>query len=198
MLFDAAWFNFGPLVSMLFLEVTGLHLSGGGIFAVFTLVGTVAACLGSLGWMWAFPRVRTPVKSWLYLLLGINLFCIFWGCLGVSANTAVGLKHAPEFWVLHVIYMAASSTMLAYNRVVFASFIPKGSEALLSGLIFILDLCTGWIMPLIQGEIQNSTGDLHYSMLLSLGLMAASVPFFVWVRVDKGVAQAEKPLAGFL
>ncbi|KAK0724093.1 autophagy-related protein 22-like protein [Lasiosphaeris hirsuta] len=197
MLFDASWFNFAPLLSALFLEVTGLNLSGGGVFAVYTLVGILAGCLGSLGWMYAFPRVRTPVKAWLYLLLGLNIFCVFWGCIGVSATTAVGLKQAPEFWVIQVVFMAANSAMLAYNRVVFASFIPKGSEALLSGLIFLLDLCTGWIMPLIQARIQDHTGDLHYSLLLSLGLMVASVPFFVWVKVDRGIAQAEKPLSGF-
>lgn len=197
MLFDASWFNFGPLVGALFLETTGIDFAGP-IFTVFILVGTVAGCLGSLVWMWVFPRVRAPVKTWLYLLLALNVFCIFWGGLGAGSASAVGLKHAPEFWVINILFMAANSAMLAYNRVVFASFIPEGSEALLSGLIFLLDLCTGWIVPLAQGGIQDKTGDLHYSMLLSLGLMLASVPFFAWVSVDKGIDQAKKQLVGFL
>ncbi|RYP03231.1 hypothetical protein DL764_005278 [Monosporascus ibericus] len=195
-LWDAAWFNFNPLLSSLFLETTGLDLAAGA-FSVFILLGIVAGCVGSLAWMYAFPRVSTPIKTWLYTFLGVNIFCVFWGCVGISARSAIGLKWPAEFWVIQVLFMSTNSALLGYNRVVFASFIPKGSEALLSGLIFILDLVTGWILPLIQGVIQDTTHNLRYSMLLSLGLMVASVPFFVWVRVEKGTKEAGKPLAGF-
>lgn len=190
-LFDGAWFNFGPLFSSLFLETTGLQM-GGGLFSVFTLVGVVAGSLGPLAWMYLFPRVRVPLKSWLYLFLGANLFCVFWGCLGIGGSVAIGFKRPAEFWVFQILFMSTNSALLAYNRVVFATFIPKGSEALFSGLIFLLDLLSGWVLPLIQAEIQNATHNLRYSMLLSLGLMAASVPFFMWVRIEKGVAEAKR------
>ncbi|RYO83146.1 hypothetical protein DL766_004660 [Monosporascus sp. MC13-8B] len=195
-LWDAAWFNFIPLLSSLFLETTGLDLAAGA-FSIFTLLGIVAGCVGCLAWMYAFPQVSTPIKTWLYTLLGVNILCVFWGCVGISARSAIGLKWAAEFWVIQVLFMTTNSALLSYNRVVYASFIPKGSEALLSGLIFILDLVTGWILPLIQGAIQDNTHNLRYSMLLSLGLMVASIPFFVWVRVEKGTKEAGKPLAGF-
>lgn len=163
---------------------------------MFTLIGIIASCVGTLGWMYAFPRVKIPIKSWLFAFLGTNIFCIFWSCIGISSKSAVGLKHTAEFWVIQVLFTSTNSAMLAYNRVIFASFIPHGSEALFSGLIFILDLCTGWIMPIIQGRIQNDTHNLRYSMLLSLGLMVASVYFFVWFSVDKGTRQAHKRLPG--
>jgi MFS-type transporter involved in bile tolerance (Atg22 family) len=146
--------------------------------------------------MYAFPRVKIPIKTWLFVFLGVNVFCIFWGCLGISGKSAIGLKYAAEFWVIQVLFMSTNSALLAYNRVMFASFIPHGSEALFSGLIFILDLCTGWVLPLIQARIQDSTHNLRYSMLLSLGLMVASISFFIWFRVEKGTREAGKKLPG--
>lgn len=193
-LWDAAWFNYNPIFSSLFLETTGIGF-GAGAFTVFTLIGIIAASIGTLGWMYAFPRMKTlPIKSWLFALLGVNILCIFWGCLGISPHSAVGYKHPAEFWVSQVLFMSTNGALLAYNRVVFASFVPHGSEALFSGLIFMLDLCTGWVLPLIQARIQNHTHNLRYSMILSVAFMAASVPFFVWCRIDKGSREAGKML----
>ena len=193
-LWDGAWFTYGPLLSALFLETTGISF-GAKEFTVFTLIGIIAACLGTLGWMYAFPHVRIPIKTWLFAFLGANIFCVFWGCIGISGSSAVGLKHTAEFWVIQVLFMSTNCALLAYNRVVFASFIPHGSEALFSGLIFILDLCTGWVLPVIQARIQDSTHNLRYSMLLCLGLMVASVFFFIWVNVEKGTREAGRRLA---
>lgn len=194
-LWDAAWFNYNPIFSSLFLETTGISFAAG-TFTVFVLIGIIAASVGTLGWMYVFPRVKLPIKSWLFIFLCVNIFCIFWGCLGISTKSAIGYKYPPEFWVSQVLFMSTNGALLSYNRVVFASFVPYGSEALFSGLIFMLDLCTGWVLPLIQARIQNRTHNLRYSMLLSLGFMIASVPFFVWCRVEKGSREAGKKLPG--
>ena len=194
-LWDASWFAFIPLFSSLFLQTTGLNFAAG-IYAVFTLVGIFSGVATSLVWGYLFPRVKLPVKTWLYVFLGIMILCIFWGCLGMSSSTAVGLKHPAEFWVMQVLFMGAMTAMLTYNRVVWASFIPQGHESLLSGLIFMMDLVTGWVLPFLQGHIQNKTHDLHYPMAVSLALMVFSVPFFVWVNVEKGTREAGKAIPG--
>lgn len=188
-----AYSNYLSLVSALFLQVSGIARSSGA-YTVWTFTNVIFACIGSLGFMFAFPYVKIPIKAWAYIFLFVNGFCIFWGCLGISDHISIGFKHTAEFWVQQVLFMATSSALRSYNRTLYGSLLPKGSEAQFFGLEITLDLATGWINSLVQGVIQERTHNLRFPMIPNLILITIAAGLYCWVDVKKGIEDAKKPL----
>lgn len=137
--------------------------------------------------MLVFPRLKWNIKTYAYVFLTINTFCIFWGCLGISKHVTIGYKHSAEFWVEQFLFSATSSALRSANRVMYASMLPRGREAHFFGLELTLDLATGWINPLVQSVIQNRTHNLRYPMLPNLFLLIIAGGFYYWFDLDKGV-----------
>jgi MFS-type transporter involved in bile tolerance (Atg22 family) len=173
--------------------VTGLS-SGDHVYTVWSLGGVIFACLGSLGWMFLFPRFELSIKRWAYVFLFINIFCVFWGTIGISNNVTIGYKHEVEFWIELVVFMGTSSALRSLNRVLYASMLPKGAEAQFFGLEITLDLATGWINPLVQGVIQNNTHNLRFPMIPNLLLMMIATGLYVWVDLENGIEEAKQEL----
>lgn len=149
---------------------------------------TVAvASIGSLTWMFIFPALKWKIKNYAYVFLSVNLFCVFWGCLGISNNVSIGYKNTAEFWVELAVFSSTSSALRSLNRAMYSSMLPRGREAHFFGLELTLNLATGWINPLVQSVIQNRTHNLRYPMLPNLFLMIAALGFYIWCDVDKGV-----------
>ncbi|WEW54884.1 hypothetical protein PRK78_000311 [Emydomyces testavorans] len=192
-LWNTAYSNFLGLIQSLFLEVTGIS-NGSGIYQVWTFTNVIFACMGSLGFLFIFPHVKAPIKSWAYIFLSVNFLCILWGCIGISKSVPIGYKHAAEFWVEQVLFMSTSSALRSYNRTVYASLIPKGSEAQFFGLEITLDLATGWINPLVQGAIQNNTHNLRFPMIPNVLLITAAAMLYFWVNIPKGINDARVAL----
>jgi MFS-type transporter involved in bile tolerance (Atg22 family) len=179
------------VISLLFREVSGLG-AGDRLYTVYTFTAVLIASCGSLAWMFAFPRLKWNIKSYAYVFLAINTFCIFWGCLGISNNVNIGYKHVPEFWIEQALFSATSSALRSANRVMYSSMLPRGREAQFFGLELTLDLATGWINPLVQSVIQNRTHNLRYPMLPNLFLLVIAIGFYGWFDLDKGVEDALK------
>ncbi|PHH77288.1 hypothetical protein CDD82_3583 [Ophiocordyceps australis] len=192
-LWNTGYSNFLQLLGSLFLETSGIQ-RGSGLFTVYSFITIICACVGSLAWLFALPYTRFHIKLWAYLFLAVNIVCVFWGCLGISNSIPIGYKHMAEFWVAIVIFMSTSSALRSLNRVLFASLIPKGSEALYFGLEITLDLATGWINPLVQGVIQNRTHNLRFPMIPNLILMVLALGLYLWTDMEKGMQDAETPL----
>ncbi|KAI1906091.1 hypothetical protein LOZ39_006879, partial [Ophidiomyces ophidiicola] len=192
-LWYTAYSNYLGLIQALFLQVTGIN-NGSGVYQVWSFTNIIFACMGSLGFLLAFPRVTAPIKRWAYGFLAVNFLCIFWGCLGISARVPIGYKHHAEFWVEQVLFMSTSSALRSYNRGVYATLIPEGSEAQFFGLELTLDLATGWINPLVQGVIQNRTRNLRFPMLANVLLITVSILLYIWVDIPKGIEDAKVPL----
>ncbi|KYK57100.1 autophagy-related protein 22 [Drechmeria coniospora] len=193
-LWNTAYGNFLSLLSALFLETTGIQ-RGSSVYTVYTFVMVLSACLGSLTWLFSFPHAKLHIKSWAYIFLSVNILCVLWGCIGISKSVPIGYKSQTEFWVVDVLFMSTSSALRSLNRVLYSSLIPKGSEAIYFGLEITLDLATGWINPLVQGVIQNSTHNLRFPMIPNLLLMVVALCLYLWTDVDKGIKDAETPLA---
>lgn len=194
-LWNTGYSNHLTLVQALFLEVTGIS-STDGIYQVWSFTNVVLACLGSLTFLFAFSRANVPIKTWAYVCLATNIVCVLWGCIGVSKDVTIGYKHAAEFWVQQVLFMTSSSALRSYNRTLYSSLVPKGSEAQFFGLEITLDLATGWINPLVQGAIQSRTHNLRFPMIPNLILMLFAVAAYVRVDVTKGIQDAKAQLAG--
>lgn len=145
--------------------------------------------------MFGFRHAKLHIKSWAYIFLGVNILCVFWGCLGIGANVPIGYKRQAEFWVADFLFMSTSSALRSLNRVLYASLIPRGSEAAFFGLEITLDLATGWINPLVQGIIQNNTHNLRFPMIPNLLLMLISLGLYIWTDIDQGMLDAETPIA---
>ncbi|KAM4063507.1 vacuole effluxer atg22 like domain-containing protein [Hirsutella rhossiliensis] len=193
-LWNTGYSNFLSLLGALFLETTGIQ-RGSSVYTVYTFMMVLFACMGSLAWLFAFRYTRLHIKNWAYIFLSVNILCVFWGCLGINANIPIGYKHQAEFWVADFLFMSTSSALRSLNRVLYASLIPKGSEAAFFGLEITLDLATGWINPLVQGVIQNRTHNLRFPMIPNLLLMVIALGLYVWTDVSKGIQDAEAPLA---
>lgn len=144
--------------------------------------------------MFAFPYFTFPVKRWAYAFLVVNIACVLWGTIGISDKVTIGYKHPAEFWVQQVLFMSTSSALRSYNRVLYASMLPKGAEAQFFGLEITLDLATGWINPLIQGVIQANTHNLRFPMIPNLFLMVIALGLYIWVDVEKGIQDAQTEL----
>lgn len=193
-LWNTGYSNFLQLLGALFLETSGIQ-RGSGVYTVYTFMMVIFACMGSLSWLFAFGKARLHIKSWAYMFLCVNILCVFWGCIGVSDSVAIGYKHQAEFWVAIFLFMGTSSALRSLNRVLYASLIPRGSEAVFFGLEITLDLATGWINPLVQGVIQNKTHNLRFPMIPNLLLMLVALGLYVWTDIDQGMRDAEAPLA---
>ncbi|KAG5917005.1 hypothetical protein E4U61_003130 [Claviceps capensis] len=192
-LWNTAYSNFLQLLAALFLETSGIQ-RGSNIYTVYTFMMVIFACVGSLSWLFTFRRTKLHIKHWAYIFLCVNGLCILWGCIGISNSSPIGYKHQAEFWVADALFMSTSSALRSLNRVLYASLIPKGSEAAFFGLEITLDLATGWINPLVQGAIQDRTHNLRFPMIPNLLLILVGGGLYVWTDVDKGVRDAEKPL----
>lgn len=192
-LWNTGYGNFLQLIGALFLETTGIQ-RGSSVYTVYTFMTVLFACMGSLAWLFGFRYSRLRIKTWAYALLGVNMACVLWGCLGI-ADVPVGYKHQAEFWVADFFFMSSGSALRSLNRVLYASLMPRGSEAAFFGLEMTLDLATGWINPLVQGAIQNRTHNLRFPMVPNLVLMVLALGLYAWVDVDRGMADAEAPLA---
>jgi MFS-type transporter involved in bile tolerance (Atg22 family) len=155
----------------------------------------VFACVGSVSWLIGFRYTKLHIKTWAYIFLSVNILCVFWGCLGISAKVPIGYKHQAEFWVADILFMSTSSALRSLNRALYASIIPVGSEAAFFGLEITLDLATGWINPLVQGVIQDNTHNLRFPMIPNLLLMVVALLLYIWTDIDQGIRDAEKPLA---
>ncbi|KAH8690495.1 autophagy-related protein 22-like protein [Talaromyces proteolyticus] len=192
-LWNTGYSNFLGLISSLFLQVTGFS-SSDGAYQVWSFTSVIFAVMGSLGFLYLFPRVKIHIKSWVYVFLIINILCVLWGCIGISNHVTIGYKHQAEFWVEQVLFMSTSSALRSYNRAVYSSLLPKGSEAQFFGLEITLDLATGWINPLVQGVIQDNTHNLRFPMIPNLLLMLVATALYVWVDIPKGMEDAKSAL----
>ncbi|OJJ46528.1 hypothetical protein ASPZODRAFT_66436 [Penicilliopsis zonata CBS 506.65] len=189
-LWNTGYTNHLTLMTALFLEVTGFS-SSSGVYSVWSFTSVIFACMGSLGFLYLYPRLRLPVKSWAYLFLAVNSLCVLWGCIGISNAVTIGYKHQVEFWVAQVLFMSTSSALRSYNRALYSSLIPKGFEAQFFGLEVTLDLATGWINPLVMGAIQDRTHNLRFPMIPNLLLMLVGTVLYFLVDIPKGIEEAK-------
>ncbi|KAI9891477.1 MAG: hypothetical protein M1814_002796 [Vezdaea aestivalis] len=180
------------ILGLLFRETLGLGISDGE-YTTWTFTAILFACVGSLSWMFLFPKVPCKVKMWAYIFLSVNIICAVWGAFGIPSHVTIGYKHRVEFWIEQLLFMATSSALRSLNRVVYGSMLPRGREAQFYGLELTLDLATGWISPLVQGAIQDRTHNLRWPMIPNAMLMVIALGFYMWVDIEKGMADALKP-----
>lgn len=166
--------------------------TGDRLYTVYSFMNIIVASLGSLTWMFVFPRLKWRIKSYAYFFLAIHVLCAFWGTIGI-AKIPVGFKHTAEFWFELAISAPATSALRSCNRVMYASMLPRGKEAHFTGLELTLDLAVGWINPLVMSVIQDRTHNLRFPMLPALFLFLVAIGFYVWFDIDKGIAESLKP-----
>lgn len=190
-IWNVSYSNFLQVFGLLFRQELGLG-SSDAEYTVYSFMTPIVASLGSLGWMWAYPRCGLHIKTWAYCFFAVSIFAQFWGCLGISGHVRVGYKHRWEFWVSEVFYVSSSSGLRSLNRALYSSMLPEGDEAQFFGLEILLGVATGWIGPLVNATIQNKTGNLRYPMLPNLFLACIALGVYVWVDSERGMRDADK------
>lgn len=190
-IWNVSYSNFLSVFALLFRSELGLGTADAE-YTVYSFMSYIVASMGSLTWMWLYPRCGFRMKTWAYGFLAMSIFTNFWGCLGISSHVNVGFKHRAEFWVFEVFYVSSSSALRSLNRALYSSMLPAGSEAQFFGLEIIMGVATGWIGTLVNATIQDRTGNLRYPMLPNLFLAVIALAIYVWVDADQGMRDAEK------
>lgn len=186
-IWNVSFTNFASTFGLLFRSTLGLG-SSDPEYTVYSFMTVIIACLGSLLWMYMYPRLNIQIKTWGYFFLGIQVLSNFWGCLGTNKNvTAVGFMNAWEFWLFEVLFNASASSMRSLNRVVYSSLLPEGNEAQYFGLEIMLGVATGWIGTLVNAIIQDRTGNPRYPFLPNLFVCLLSILLYYNVDFEKGM-----------
>lgn len=132
-------FAFGTVIGNLFnLSVRPSMME----FTAYSVTGTATSIIGSLSFMWLFPRVGLSLKKWALISYATVAFCALWCCLGMT-SLPIGFKHRGEFYIFQVIQQLAGSIISPLFRVLFAEMFPKGNEIQYFGfqLVVSLELC---------------------------------------------------------
>ncbi|CCH45675.1 Autophagy-related protein [Wickerhamomyces ciferrii] len=190
-IWNVSFNNFMMVWVLLFRSTLGIGNSDSE-YTVYTWMSYVLASLGSLAWMFAYPRTRLTIKQWAYSFLSISFFTNFWGCLGINSNTKVGFKHRWEFWVFEVFYSASSSAMRSLNRTLYSSMLPEGEEAQYFGLEIMLGVAVGWIGDLVNATIQDRTGNDRYPFLPNLFLVLISLILYAVCDSEQEMRDVKK------
>ena len=183
--------NFMNLFMLLFRSTLGIG-SSDIHFSVFTLTSYILACLGSLLWMYLYPRCKITIKTWGYLFLTFSVFSNFWGCLGIRNLSPIGFKNAPEYWIFIALYSSSSSAIRALNRTVYSTLLPVGNEAQYFGLEIILSVATSWLGAFLIAIIQDKSNNDRIPFLLNQGLVVISLLFYSRVDTEKGMLDVNK------
>ncbi len=190
-IWNVSYSNFLSVFVLLFRSTLGLG-STDGEYTIYSFMSYVVASIGSLLWMFLYPRTRLGIKNWAYIFLAIQLFSNFWGCLGINKSLTIGYKHRAEFWVFDIFYISSGSALRSLNRVLYSTLLPEGNEAQYFGLEIFLGVATGWIGSLVIAVIQDKTGNDRYPFLPNLFLVAISASIYFWVDAEKGMREARK------
>ncbi|KAH3663488.1 hypothetical protein WICMUC_005927 [Wickerhamomyces mucosus] len=190
-LWNVTYTNFLTVFVLLFRSTLGIGTSDAE-YTVYVWMSYVVASLGSLVWMYIYPKASMSMKTWAYIFLGFSIFTNFWGCLGISDKTAVGFKHRAEFWVFDIFYTATSSSLRSLNRVLYSTLLPEGEEAQYFGLEVMLGVAVSWIGTLVIATIQDRTGNDRYPFLPNLFLVAVSTVLYILCDAEAGMKQVAK------
>ncbi|ODV66556.1 hypothetical protein HYPBUDRAFT_157712 [Hyphopichia burtonii NRRL Y-1933] len=190
-IWNVTFTNFMSVFVLLFRSTLGLG-SSDSEYTVYTFISYITASLGSLTWMFLYPRTQIKMKTWGYGFLGFSLFTNFWGCLGINSKTKVGFKHRWEFWVFEVLYSATSSAQRSLNRTLYSTLLPEGEEAQYFGLEVMLGVATGWIGSLVNAAIQDRTNNDRFPFLPNLILVGVSIFLYYLSDTEQGMKDVSK------
>lgn len=190
-IWNVSYSNFLSIFMLLFRQELGIG-SSDGEYTVWNFMTFISATLGSVSWLLAYPRTPIKIKQWAIMFLIFSVFANFWGCLGISKNTKVGYKHRAEFWIFEILYAGSSSALRSLNRTLYSSMLPEGSEAQYFGLEITMGVSVGWIGSLVNGSIQDRTGNLRWPMVPNIFLVLIALGLYCWVDTEKGMIDAEK------
>jgi MFS-type transporter involved in bile tolerance (Atg22 family) len=190
-IWNVTYTNFLSVFILLFRSTLGLG-SSDAEYTVYIWLSYAISSVGSLTWMFLYPRTSIKIKHWSYVFLGVSLFSNFWGCLGISATTNVGFKHRWEFWLFDVFYSGTSSALRSLNRVVYSTLLPEGEEAQYFGLEVMLGVSVGWIGDLVNATIQDKTGNDRMPFLPNVILVFISLVLVIVCDTEKGMQDVRK------
>lgn len=191
-IWNVSYSNFLGVYGLLFRSTLGLGVSDPQ-FTVLSFMSVIVACMGSLSWMYLYPRLGLNIKTWGYIFFSVQIFSNFWGSLGISHNVrAVGFKNLWEFWLFEVLFNSSGSALRSLNRTVYSTLLPRGEEAQYFGLEIMLGVATGWIGSLVIAVIQDRTGNDRYPFLPNLFLSIIALALYVIVDFEKGMTDVQK------
>lgn len=113
-IWNTSYSNFNSVIGLLFRETLGLGFSDAE-YTVYSFNALLSAAVGSLTWMFLFPRLGLSIKAWAYGFLLVSLFTTLWGTVGISASSPIGFKHRAEFWIFQVLFLGTSTCFKALD-----------------------------------------------------------------------------------
>lgn len=190
-IWNVSYSNFLSVFVLLFRSTLGIG-SSDAEYTVYTFMSFVVASIGSLMWMFLYPKFKINMKTWGYGFLFVQGFSNLWGTIGISSNSKVGYKNRWEFWLFEVLFNSTGSAMRSLNRTLYSSLLPEGDEAQYFGLEIMLGIATGWIGSLVNASIQDRTSNDRFPFLPNLILVFISGSLYWYCDIEKGMKDVEK------
>ncbi|ODQ78150.1 hypothetical protein BABINDRAFT_162823 [Babjeviella inositovora NRRL Y-12698] len=155
------------------------------------LLTVMFAILGSLVVPNLIRRCGLLAKSALCGAVALACFIPLYGIVGFF-TTSFGLHHAPEMFMLAMIYGIVLGSVATLTRSIFSTLIPVGLESTFFSLFAVTDKGSSVIGPIISGLIVDSTHELRYCFVwLLFGLLAGLAILWWGVDLEQGVRDGE-------
>ncbi|OAL42536.1 autophagy-related protein 22-2 [Pyrenochaeta sp. DS3sAY3a] len=167
---------------------------GPAAIALLSITATVSGIIGAFCW---------PVIGKLFNLKPISIvlccICLFeliplYGLLGfvpiIKSLGVIGLQKWWEIYPAGFLLGFIMGGISSYCRSIFGSMVPPGMEAAFYALYAVTDKGSSVIGPAIVGRIIDVTGSIRMGFWFLALLMISPAPFFWFVEVEKGRAQA--------
>ncbi|KAJ1567908.1 Autophagy protein 22, partial [Cladochytrium tenue] len=159
------------------------------------ILGVEAPLAGGIGaFVWNFIQRHTKLTTKQILVIQVCIYAILplWGVIGFIGPSPIGLKHAWEMFFLAAWHGFLLGGTQSTCRSLFSQLLPPGMEAEFFSLYEITDRGSSWVGPLVVGAINDSTGDLRKGFIFVLASMLFSLPFFLFLNVEKGINQGRE------
>ncbi|KAJ1553024.1 Autophagy protein 22, partial [Cladochytrium tenue] len=137
-------------------------------------------------------RTKLTTKQILVIQVCVYAILPLWGVIGFIGPSPIGLKHAWEMFFLAAWHGFLLGGTQSTCRSLFSQLLPPGMEAEFFSLYEITDKGSSWVGPLVVGAINDATGDLRKGFIFVLASMLFSLPFFLFLNVEKGINQGRE------
>nr|CAG8609878.1 11165_t:CDS:2 [Entrophospora candida] len=153
------------------------------------LLVPLMAIIGAYLFLFMQQKLSLSTKTMVLIVCGLEALLPIYGLFGFFAP--FGLKEKWEIWLSVVFFGLMLGAAQSFNRVLFASLIPKGHENEFFSLYEITDKGSSWIGTLLTGVINDLTGNLRYTYFVLTIMLVLPLFLIATVDVEKGKIDAE-------
>jgi MFS transporter, UMF1 family len=145
----------------------------------------VAACFGSVFYLWVYKRFSLQPKTMILWILTVYSAVCAYGCIGLIPGSVIGLRSQWELYMFAVIHGFHTGSLQSFSRTLFADLIVPGKEGQFFSLYQVTDKGGSWLGPLVITIIKNSTESLRPGFIFLFFLTGGSAILLAYLLDHK-------------